>query len=107
MRTPRLEALFCEELRSLFDSEINDVRLSGVRVTRVELSRDGSRARVWFEQSEQHWARAETEAALQRASGFLRGRLCEALPLKRTPELSFRRDPTAFSELLPPSEEKT
>jgi ribosome-binding factor A len=38
IRVPRLEQLFCEELCSLFADEINDARLEGVRVTRVELS---------------------------------------------------------------------
>jgi ribosome-binding factor A len=92
IRVPRLEVLFRDELSSLFDGEINDARLSGVRITRVELSRDGSRARVWFDSLEPHVPREELQSALQRASGFLRSRLAEALPLKRTPELSFRRD---------------
>jgi len=99
IRVPRLEVLFREELNFLFDGEINDARLSGVRITRVELSRDGSRARVWFDSCEPHVSREELESALQRASGFLRSRLAEALPLKRTPELSFRCDHAPLSEL--------
>jgi ribosome-binding factor A len=99
VRVPRLEVLLREELSSLFDGEINDARLSCVRVTRVELSRDGSRARVWFDSLEPGVSRDELQLALQRASGFLRSRLADALPLKRTPELSFRRDPSPASEL--------
>jgi ribosome-binding factor A len=41
----------------------------------------------------------ELEAAFARASGFFRGRLCEALPLKRMPELSFRLDPAVDVDL--------
>ena len=37
----------------------------------------------------------EILSTLERASGFLRSRLCEALPLKRIPELRFRCDPAA------------
>lgn len=99
IRAPRLELLFCEELCSLFADEINDARLSGVRVTRVELSRDGARARVWFDWVEPDFDAREVERALQRASGFLRSRLCEALPLKRSPELSFRRDPACAGQV--------
>jgi ribosome-binding factor A len=92
IRVPRLEQLFCEELCSLFADEINDARLEGVRVTRVELSCDGSRARVWFELRESSLPERDVLIALQHARGFLRSRLCDALPLKRIPELGFRRE---------------
>ncbi|HEY3236368.1 MAG TPA: 30S ribosome-binding factor RbfA [Polyangiaceae bacterium] len=95
LRGQRLEELFREELNSLLDGEVNDPRLEGTRVTLVELSRDGSRARIWFATTINANAVRETRAALERASGFLRSRLCEALPLKRIPELRFRHDPTA------------
>lgn len=100
IRLPRLELLFCEELSSLFADEVSDARLSGLRVTRVELSRDGARARVWFDWVEPEFDVREVERALVRASGFLRSRLCEALPLKRSPELSFRRDPACSGLVL-------
>jgi ribosome-binding factor A len=93
VRSQRLEELFREELNSVLDIEVNDPGLEGVRVTRVELSGDGSRARAWFvvDALDAHPARA----ALERAAGFLRSRLCDALPLKRLPELTFRHDPVA------------
>jgi ribosome-binding factor A len=97
-RGQRLEELFCEELNSLFHDEVSDPRLDGVVVTRVELTRDGSSARVWFVTP---LATTEAElvpvrAAFERASGFLRHRLSEALPLKRSPELTFKHDPAAL-----------
>lgn len=94
-RGQRIEELFREELNSLLDSEISDPRLDGVRVTQVELSRDGSRARAWFSTNDTAAEEREILGTLERASGFLRSRLCEALPLKRAPELRFRRDPAA------------
>jgi ribosome-binding factor A len=96
VRGPRLEQLFREELNSIIDCEMTDPRLEGTRVNFVELSRDGSRARVWFavasDNPDGSVSAAELEAVLERASGFLRRRLCEALPLKRMPELCFRHD---------------
>ena len=82
-RGQRLEGLLCEELNSLLDSEVNDPRLDGVRVTRVDLTRDGSSARVWFVAPSEHVTPAAAQAAFERAAGFLRSRLCDALPLKR------------------------
>jgi ribosome-binding factor A len=100
-RGQRLEELFREELNSLFDGEVSDPRLDGARVTRVELTRDGSSARIWFAMPADVSASVEeVESALARASGFLRSRLTEALPVKRTPELRFRRDPAASVQSL-------
>ena len=93
-RGQRLEELFREELNSLIEIEINDPALDGARVTLAELSRDGARARIWFALvSGQDAARAL--AAFERAGGFLRSRLCDALSIKRIPELTFRYDPVA------------
>ena len=70
-------------------------------MTRVELSRDGSSARVWFASSDPLVSDDTLHFALQRARGFLRSRLSDALPLKRTPELRFSRDLAPPTELRP------
>lgn len=99
LRGQRLEELFREELNSLLEIEINDPTLDGVHVTRAELSSDGSRARVWFAYPSASNSLAPTTVrqAFQRAAGFLRSRLCEALPMQRVPELTFRHDPIALA----------
>jgi ribosome-binding factor A len=107
IRALRLELLFREELNSILEGELGDRRLQGVRCTFVELSRDGSRARVWYALSrspdpssaDETKRRDEAAAALERATAYLRTRLCDALPLKRSPELCFRFDPAAHAEL--------
>jgi len=93
--------LFREELNSIVDGELGDQRFDGVRVTLVELSRDASRARVWYGMTHSHDSAriAAAEAAFVHATHYLRMRLCDALPLKRSPELSFRHDPAAISAL--------
>lgn len=106
IRALRLEQLLREELNSIFDGELGDERFTGLRVTLVELARDGSRARIWFGMNDTHdFARVEqTHSALLRAAPYLRTRLSDALPLKRTPELSFRHDPAALSDPIDPFE---
>jgi ribosome-binding factor A len=98
IRSLRIEELFREELNSILDSEIQDSRLATTRVTAVELSRDGSRARIWFALvgSEGGLEVGNALAAFEHATGFLRSRLCETLVLKRMPELRFRHDPAAL-----------
>jgi ribosome-binding factor A len=89
IRTVRLQELIREEVNFLLRSEVSDPHLQGVVVTFVELTGDGSCARIWFTSETDN---NETEA-LDRASGFLRNHLAASLGLKRTPELRFRRDP--------------
>ncbi len=108
IRSVRIEELFREELNSLLDSEISDPRLEGARVTAVELSSDGSRARIWFALvgADETVGVRDVQAAFERASGFLRSRLCETLALKRMPELRFRHDPSVLLEPPDPDEMK-
>lgn len=97
-RSQRLEELFREELNALLEIEINDPALDDARITRAELSLDGSRARIWFAlaSSISDADAGRTRAAFERAAGFLRSRLCDALPVKRIPELTFRYEPVAL-----------
>jgi ribosome-binding factor A len=99
-RSLRLEQLFREEMNSLLDGEVTDPRLEDTHVTRVELSRDGSRARIWFTKtsSESPHSADETRAAFDHAAGFFRSRLCDGLSLKRMPELTFRHDPAFVTD---------
>jgi ribosome-binding factor A len=99
IRALRLSELLREELNSILDGELGDERFDGVVVTFVEMSRDGSRARIWYSMTDNDAARvAAAHDAFGHAAGFFRTRLCDALPLKRFPELSFRHDPSALSE---------
>lgn len=95
IRAQRLELLFREELNSILDGELGDRRFEGVHVTLVELSRDAARARIWYSMTTTNDAMSvtRTKLAFERAAAFFRARLCDALPLKRTPELSFCFDP--------------
>jgi ribosome-binding factor A len=111
LRSQRLEELFREELVSILEIEINDPALDDARITRAELSRDGSRARIWFTlvSSVRDADAGATRAAFEHAAGFLRSRLCDALPVKRIPELSFRYEPLALppgGPELPPVEQE-
>lgn len=88
LRHPRIERSILEELRALLRDDVADPTLEGVVVTAVVLSADQRHARV-------HWACppgipiAVVDRALARAKGFLRARLTDGLPLKRTPDLGF------------------
>lgn len=105
-RTPRLEHLLREELDFLFESEVSDPLLTDLRVERVHLAPNASIATIYVfhhkPTSSDDGSKASdvvgtfldlgpaTRRALQRATPFLRSRLSDVVPLKRSPELRFK-----------------
>jgi ribosome-binding factor A len=95
-RHARLQQIIAEELEALLRDELSDPDLRGVRFAGAELSVDYRALRVRFlttgtaEAAEGEAARARR--AFERAAGYVRHRLDEALDLKRVPELHFLFD---------------
>jgi len=84
-----------EELVGLFEDELEDPGLNGVRPVGVTLSADYRHIRAHCLMPESA-DRARVARALERASGLIRRRLLEAIELKRAPELHFALDTAAF-----------
>lgn len=84
------------EVARVLREEATDPRLRLVTLTRVDVAPDFSRAEVFWSVVERKGgaAREDTERALEKASGFLRRRLAEMLPLRRMPSLHFHYDPS-------------
>jgi ribosome-binding factor A len=101
-RTERVGEEIRAELARLLREEVGDPRIGLVTLTRVDLAPDFGNARVFWSAvprpgaSEEESARdlERTEAGLLHASSFLRRRLAEELPIRRSPELHFRHDPS-------------
>ena len=107
MRKGYRQGRLAEEIRKIVSEllllEIKDPGLSGlVTVTGVEVTADGSLARVFLtvfdeggspEQKEQ--ARKDVLAALQRSKGFIRTEIGRQITLRHVPDLSFRFDTSA------------
>src|SRR5215471_391334 len=86
VRTLQLEQLIREEINLLLRNEVGDPRLAGMEITFVELTTDGSCARLWFTAEDDR----DRSDACARVVGFLRVHLAENLGLKRTPDLRFK-----------------
>jgi ribosome-binding factor A len=78
---------------ALLRDEVADPRLEHVRIASVVLSVDYRHARIHFTIVQGTDAPRSNPAAVSRAleaaTPFLRGRLAEAIDMKRTPELRF------------------
>jgi ribosome-binding factor A len=82
-------------LAELLQFEVKDPRVRNVSLTSVDLSRDLSVARVYFGLVEPEADPAEALEGLERAAGFLRGKLGKAIKARHIPELRFVHDDSA------------
>jgi ribosome-binding factor A len=71
---------------------VRDPRVRLVTLTGVELSRDGSHAKVFFTTLGAPADVEETQEGLDRAAGFLRSNLAHRLSTRTVPELHFAYD---------------
>jgi len=74
--------------------DLKDPRVAGKLLTimRVQLSGDGSTAKIYISAMEGFAAAQEAVKGLKNAAGFLRGELGRRLGLRKSPELRFVAD---------------
>ncbi len=94
-RNQRLGNQVLRTLNELLRFETKDPRLKGVSLTAVELSRDLSVARVYYSTLEPDADPAPAQQGLEKATGFLRGKLGQAIKVRHVPELRFEHDDSA------------
>ena len=80
------------ELGDLLQHRMSDPRVTWVSVTRVDVSRDLSHAKVYVSRLGEEDALTEALAALEKAAPMLRRELGRRMRLRRVPELHFLPD---------------
>ncbi len=91
-RTERLAHQFQQEIATIIHRELKDPRLGFVTITKVELSKDLSHAKVSFSCLGDAQERYRSQEALDHSTRFLYGLLMKRFRLKVIPELQFRYD---------------
>lgn len=94
-RNQRLGNQVLRTLNELLRFETKDPRLEGVSLSAVELSRDLSVARVYFSLLDPTRDPKPVQVGLEKASGFLRAKLGQAIKVRHVPELRFEHDDSA------------
>jgi ribosome-binding factor A len=94
-RKHRIAAEIQRIVNELLISEVKDPRLSGARVSAVEVSGDLGVATVFFNTIALDDDPANVREGFEKARGFFRSRVGQALQLRRVPELRFRHDTSA------------
>ena len=91
-RTERLAQQFQQEIATILQQELKDPHLGFVTITKVQLSKDGSHAKVFYSCLGGTEERARSQEALDRSARFLYGLLKKRFRLKVIPALSFHYD---------------
>lgn len=93
-RSDRIAQQIKRELSEIIQrNEIKDDRIGGlISITNVSVSGDLRNVKVFFSVYGEESQRVGTLAALEGASGFLRGELCRRLGIKFAPDLVFKLD---------------
>ena len=94
-RNQRLGNEVLRTLNELLHFETKDPSLKLVSLTSIDLSRDLSVARVYFSLLDPDGDPLAVKAGLDRAGGFLRGRLGREIKIRHVPELRFIHDDSA------------
>ena len=74
-------------------NEIKDDTIKFVTITYVKITNDLSYAKVYFTALDEN-RKEELTKALNKASGFIRTKLCDLVQIRKMPELEFIYDDT-------------
>ncbi len=93
-RSDRIRQQIKRELAEIIQrNELKDDRISGlVSITEVKVTNDLRNVKVYFSVYGEESQKVGTLAALEAATGFLRGELCRRLGIRFAPELVFQLD---------------
>jgi ribosome-binding factor A len=94
IRQQRVAELLFEELSIMIGNELDDPRLSLVRVTNVDVSRDLRNVNVYVTHDDDELSKRAVLQGLRHATPYLRGQLAVRCSLRAVPELSFHYDDT-------------
>ena len=84
-RAGRLRDYLLREISELVRSKIRDPRIGDITITDVDVSPDGSFARVFFTRLGQDHDKAQ---------GFIRSQIAKHLHMRATPNIAFKYDDT-------------
>jgi len=91
-RSRRVAEQIKRNLSEIVRRELKDPRVQFLTVTGVDVTRDFSHARVYYSLLQPDADPAPTQAALDRAAGFIRAQLGKTMHVRQVPELHFIHD---------------
>ena len=94
IRQQRVSELLFEEFSIMIGGELADPRLSLVRVTNVDVSRDLRNVNIYVTHDDDEVSKRDILQGLRHATPYLRRQLAVRTTLRAVPELAFHYDDT-------------
>lgn len=92
-RIQRIQSRIRQDIAELFLRELKDPRVKGlISVTRVEVSKDLTNARVYWSILGSKSERRTAQRFIEGASGYIQKKVAEGLQIHTAPQLDFRYD---------------
>jgi len=91
VKTDRLETLIQRELSDILMNEVKD-KLGFITVTAVKVTNELSFMTAYYTVFGNPDQVANTQAALERAKGFIRNQIAQRVEMRKVPELIFKYD---------------
>ena len=91
IKLDRLGHIFTEAISKVVAEEVKDEDIKFVTITAVDISSDLSYAKVYYTNLIDE-DREKVHTALNKASGFIRGKLFDMVEIRKMPELTFIYD---------------
>jgi ribosome-binding factor A len=92
-RPERVAEMVHQEVALMLLRDLRDPRLRGINLTRVRMTDDLRRGRIFFSHLEGRARAADAIKGFQSASGFIRRQIGRVLSLRYTPDFDFEFDP--------------
>ena len=90
IKLERLSHTFVEEISKVLMNEVKDNDLKFITITDAKISSDLSYAKIYYTTLKEN--KKEIDEALNKASGFIRTKLCDRVEIRKMPELHFVYD---------------
>ena len=90
VKIDRLNNAFVEKISEIIHDDIKDNSVNMVTITDAKVTNDLSFAKIYFTTLDED--RKKVLNALNKASGFIRTRLCDKIDIRKMPEISFVYD---------------
>ena len=90
VKIDRLNNEYVEKISEIIHDEVKDKDIGMVTITDAKVTNDLSFAKIYFTTFDGD--REKVLKALNKASGFIRGKLCEKIEIRKMPEITFVYD---------------
>jgi ribosome-binding factor A len=92
LRLKKIEEAYHHELAQLLLLEVKDPNLTGISITRVQMTPDLHLARVFFLTRGNQDNAPVVLKSFKKSKGFLKRALAQRIPMRYTPDLEFKLD---------------